>query len=65
MPPGTPNPIMNVEACSLIFEPAKEIENLYDITQWWTWSQGADWKHPHGPQSSIEGKGNHPVACFL
>ncbi|MBU0975462.1 formylglycine-generating enzyme family protein [Patescibacteria group bacterium] len=23
--------------------------------------RGADWKHPHGPDSNIEDKGNHPV----
>ncbi len=62
LPPGTPKPDNEMlKPGSLIFEPAKEIENLYDITQWWTWSLGADWKHPHGPQSSSEGKGNHPV----
>ncbi|MCH5599309.1 formylglycine-generating enzyme family protein [Niabella ginsengisoli] len=22
---------------------------------------GADWRHPHGTGSSIDGKGNHPV----
>jgi formylglycine-generating enzyme required for sulfatase activity len=22
---------------------------------------GADWRHPHGPDSGIEGKGDHPV----
>ena len=25
------------------------------------WIKGADWRHPYGPQSSIEQKGNHPV----
>jgi len=27
----------------------------------WTWVPGADWKHPEGPGSTIEGKGEHPV----
>jgi formylglycine-generating enzyme required for sulfatase activity len=28
---------------------------------WWTYVAGADWRHPHGPQSSIKGRANHPV----
>ena len=34
------------------------MENYY---QWWTWKIGANWKHPQGPNSSIEGKDNFPV----
>lgn len=29
--------------------------------QWWRWVVGADWRHPHGPTSSIEGKQRHPA----
>jgi len=28
---------------------------------WWTFMPGANWKHPYGPQSSIEGKETLPV----
>ena len=28
---------------------------------WWLAVQGADWKHPHGPASTIYGKEDHPV----
>lgn len=45
---------------SLVFQP-NPAANLYDISQWWAWVNGADWQHPHGPGSSIEGKDNHPV----
>ena len=27
----------------------------------WDWIAGADWRHPRGPESSIEGKDDHPV----
>ena len=27
----------------------------------WRSMKGADWRHPHEPNSSIEGKANHPV----
>lgn len=28
---------------------------------WWEIKKGADWKHPRGPESNIENKGNLPV----
>ena len=34
---------------------------LDDVGQWWNWTPGADWRHPEGPKSSIEGRENHPV----
>ncbi len=34
---------------------------LDDYTRWWAYVPGADWRHPQGPGSSIEGKDNHPV----
>ena len=30
-------------------------------SQWWSWVQGANWKHPEGPNSDIKNKMNHPV----
>lgn len=31
------------------------------ITSWWTYTPGANWKHPSGPDSNIEGKDTYPV----
>ena len=31
--------------------------------QWWRFVPGASWRHPSGPGSDLEGKGNHPVVC--
>lgn len=28
---------------------------------WWTFTPGANWRHPEGPGSSIEGRMDHPV----
>jgi formylglycine-generating enzyme required for sulfatase activity len=28
---------------------------------WWFWTNGASWRQPEGPESSIEGRENHPV----
>ena len=32
-----------------------------DPSQWWLYAFGADWRHPAGPDSSIEALGDHPV----
>jgi formylglycine-generating enzyme required for sulfatase activity len=29
--------------------------------QWWTYVAGADWRHPQGPRSSLQGLWDHPV----
>jgi formylglycine-generating enzyme required for sulfatase activity len=33
---------------------------------WWDYVVGADWRHPQGPQSGLEGKSQHPVVhvCY-
>jgi formylglycine-generating enzyme required for sulfatase activity len=28
---------------------------------WWREVEGADWRHPEGPQSGVDGRGDHPV----
>ena len=35
-----------------------DMRNPYN---WWHYVRGADWRHPAGPHSSIEGLENHPV----
>jgi sulfatase modifying factor 1 len=30
----------------------------------WKDTKGADWQHPHGPQSNLEGKEDHPAVCI-
>jgi formylglycine-generating enzyme len=61
-PPGTPKPAAeNLLPGSLVFTPPAGVVQLNDYTQWWSWVTGADWRHPQGPTSSIEGKDNHPV----
>ncbi len=62
VPAGTPKPPEEMlQPGSLVFTPPAKPVSLNDYSQWWKWSNGADWKHPEGPQSSLEGKGNHPV----
>jgi formylglycine-generating enzyme required for sulfatase activity len=62
LPPNTPKPPDSVlVAASLVFKPSEGPVNLNDYAQWWSWVPGADWKHPEGPGSSIEGKDDYPV----
>lgn len=63
LPQGTEKPHDSIlRPGSLMFKKAKSsVANLYDYTQWWEWKIGANWKHPGGPGSNIEGKENHPV----
>ncbi|WP_234405826.1 SUMF1/EgtB/PvdO family nonheme iron enzyme [Leeuwenhoekiella sp. MAR_2009_132] len=35
--------------------------DLRNYAQWWEWKTGANWQHPQGPESTIEGKDNYPV----
>lgn len=46
---------------SLVFQPAPGPIDLHDWTQWWRWVQGADWRHPSGPDSAIHDLPDHPV----
>lgn len=63
LPKGTPKPHDSLlQPGSLIFRKELEkVDNLNNIAQWWEWKRGANWKHPQGPGSSIEGKMDYPV----
>jgi formylglycine-generating enzyme len=51
----------NLVAGSVVFSAPPHPVPLNDHFQWWTYVAGANWRHPLGPQSSIEGKGDYPV----
>jgi formylglycine-generating enzyme required for sulfatase activity len=60
--PGTPKPPdEQLRPGSLVFTPPDHAVDLGDYTQWWAWTIGADWRHPGGPGTSIDGKDNYPV----
>jgi formylglycine-generating enzyme required for sulfatase activity len=62
VPPGTPKPADSLlVAASLVFKSVNGPVDLNDYAQWWSWVEGANWKQPQGPGSSIEGKENYPV----
>jgi sulfatase modifying factor 1 len=61
-PPGTPPPPPEkLVPGSLVFTPPPGPVPLDDVSRWWSWTPGADWRHPEGPGSGIEGKDDHPV----
>jgi sulfatase modifying factor 1 len=41
--------------------PTQNDVNLNNSTSWWSFVVGANWRHPEGPSSSIEGMDDHPV----
>jgi formylglycine-generating enzyme required for sulfatase activity len=46
---------------SLVFFPTPGPVPLDDIRAWWRYTAGADWRHPHGPDSGLGGLMDHPV----
>ncbi|WP_223693695.1 formylglycine-generating enzyme family protein [Leifsonia poae] len=45
----------------LVFAATAGPVDLGDWRQWWRWGAGANWRHPFGPDSTLTGKGAHPV----
>jgi formylglycine-generating enzyme required for sulfatase activity len=46
---------------SLVFVKAAGPVDLRVFHNWWSWRRGAQWRHPYGPGSSIDGLDRHPV----
>jgi formylglycine-generating enzyme len=46
---------------ALVFQRRSHRVDLRDATQWWAYVPGANWRHPQGPDSSLEGHERHPV----
>jgi sulfatase modifying factor 1 len=61
-PPGTPKPPdEKLKAGSLVFTPPSSPVSLEDMSEWWSWTTGANWRHPEGPASTLEGRDEHPA----
>lgn len=62
VPPGTPKPPDEMlQPGSLVFTPPPGPVDLRDMNAWWRWTPGANWQHPEGPASDIQGRDDHPV----
>jgi formylglycine-generating enzyme required for sulfatase activity len=46
---------------SVVFQTPPFRVDLRNHYNWWTYVAGADWRHPEGPNSSIEDRAEHPV----
>ena len=46
---------------SIVFSPPAGRVSLDDPMVWWSYVPGADWRHPEGPGSTIEGKDDYPA----
>ena len=57
--PGAPPE--NLVPGSMVFQKRTEPVDLRNYANWWAWVPGADWRHPKGPASSLEGLARHPV----
>lgn len=57
--PGA-DPAMLSPASVVFVQPIQRV-NLRDHYQWWQFLAGANWRHPAGPDSSLEGRDDHPV----
>lgn len=50
-----------IEIEGKIYDPGALIFDKNNLSMWWKFEIGANWKHPYGQNSTIEGKDNHPV----
>ena len=50
-----------IQPGSLLFVQPNRPVPLHDPTAWWTFCLGADWRHPNGPDSSLDALMDHPV----
>ncbi len=50
-----------LKPASLVFVQPPGPVDLRDLRHWWHYIAGADWRHPQGPESSLQGRDNHPV----
>jgi formylglycine-generating enzyme required for sulfatase activity len=57
--PGA-KPEMLVPGSVVFRKPAGRVD-LRNHYNWWDWQAGADWRHPAGPGSSLDGLEAHPV----
>jgi sulfatase modifying factor 1 len=57
--PGAP--AENLVPGSLVFTMTRGPVDLRHLNQWWTWTPGASWKRPEGPDSSLARRDEEPV----
>jgi formylglycine-generating enzyme required for sulfatase activity len=62
LPPDTLKPPdEDLKPGAVVFTPPSGPVPLDNVGGWWKWTLGANWQHPEGPNSTIDGRENHPV----
>lgn len=62
LPAGTSKPADDVLVpAALTFTPPSHPVPLNNASLWWSWTPGANWRHPEGPSSALKGRENYPV----
>ena len=62
VPPGTPKPPKSqLIPGAMVFVGTREAVDYRDYYRWWAYKPGANWQHPNGPGSNIDGRDDHPV----
>ena len=57
--PGAP--AENLQPGSMVFRRTSGPVDLRHLGQWWSWTPGASWRRPVGPNSTIANRADHPV----
>ena len=57
--PGVPPE--NLVVGSVVFSPPAHLVPLNNHFQWWSYVKGANWRHPDGPHSNVQGREHYPV----
>lgn len=62
LPPDTPPPSKeNLAPGAVVFRQSEKPVPLDNVSRWWFWTKGANWRHPEGPESDLNGREQHPV----
>lgn len=59
--PGLPPDML--KAGAVVFVMPNKVDGSGDISQWWQYIPGANWRHPGGPATSVDGHGAYPVVA--
>ena len=51
------------EPGAVVFVMPNAVDGSGNIAQWWQYIPGANWRHPGGPATNIEGHGSFPVVA--
>ena len=54
------DPALLVPGSAVFRRPSGPV-SLSDSRAWWEYVPGANWRHPQGPDSSVDGRDDHPV----